>query len=126
MRRREFITLLGAAAAWPFAVSLGTPALARDPPKIIILHSGFPNRTPIHLLFEALGKLGYENSRTATIDLLGGEGDPNRLNALALRSAPTSTWRAAWWNRPGRLCLYRRPAPRRVTRRAWAAHAREQ
>src|SRR6266404_8557735 len=88
MWRREFITLFGAAAAWPFAVSLGTPALARDPPKIIILHSGFPNRTPIHLLFEALSKLGYENSRTATIDLLGGEGDPNRLNALVAQIGP--------------------------------------
>jgi putative ABC transport system substrate-binding protein len=88
MWRREFITLFGAAVAWPFAVSLGTPALARDPPKIIILHSGFPNRTPIHLLFEALGKLGYENSRTATIDLLGGEGDPNRLNALVAQIGP--------------------------------------
>jgi len=54
----------------------------KEPSKIIILHSGFPNRTPIHLLFEALSKLGYENDRTATIDLLGGEGDPNRLNAL--------------------------------------------
>jgi putative ABC transport system substrate-binding protein len=83
MKRREFITLVGgAAAAWPLAVSLGTPTLAREPPKIIILHSGFPNRTPIHLLFEALSKLGYENDRTATIDLLGGEGDPNRLRAL--------------------------------------------
>jgi len=83
MKRREFITLVGgAAAAWPLAVSLGTPTLAREPSRIIILHSGFPNRTPIHLLFEALSKLGYENDRTATIDLLGGEGDPNRLNAL--------------------------------------------
>ena len=82
MRRREFIKLFGAAAAWPFAVAAGTPALAAEPPKITILHSGFPNRTPIHLLIEALGKLGYENDRTAKIDLLGGEGDPDRLNAL--------------------------------------------
>jgi putative ABC transport system substrate-binding protein len=82
MRRREFITLFGAAVAWPIAVALGTPALASEPSKIAILHSGFPNRTPINLLLEALGKLGYENGRTATIDLLGGEGDPNRLNAL--------------------------------------------
>ncbi len=75
MRRREFVIGL-------FAISLGKPTLARERSRIIILHSGFPNRTPIHLLFEALGKLGYENSSTATIDLLGGEGDPNRLNAL--------------------------------------------
>src|SRR5713226_6108153 len=83
MKRRDFIALLsGTVAAWPLAVSLGTPTLAREPSRIIILHSGFRNRTPIHLLFEALGKLGYENGHTATIDLLGGEGDPNRLNAL--------------------------------------------
>ena len=74
--------LFVAAAAWPFAVLLGTPALAREPPKITILHSGFPNRTPIHLLIEALAKLGYENNRTAKIELLGGEGDPIRLNGL--------------------------------------------
>ncbi len=54
----------------------------RTSAKITILHSGFPNRTPINLLFDALAKLGYENGRTATIDLLGGEGDPNRLKAL--------------------------------------------
>jgi putative tryptophan/tyrosine transport system substrate-binding protein len=87
MRRREFITLFGAVATWS-TVSLGMPTLAREPPKIIIFHSGFPNRTPIHLLFEALAKLGYENGRTATIDLLGGEGDPNRLNALVAQIGP--------------------------------------
>ena len=31
------------------------------------------------LLFDALGKLGYDE---AQIDLLGGEGDPSRLTAL--------------------------------------------
>ena len=53
-----------------------------SPGKGAVEDYNFPKRTPIHKLVEALGKLGYENDRTATIDLLGGEGDPNRLNAL--------------------------------------------
>jgi ABC-type uncharacterized transport system substrate-binding protein len=83
MKRREFITLLGgaAAAAWPVA------ARAQQHRRISILHSGFPNRTPIHLLFAALRTLGYEDGRTAVIELLGGEGDPSRLNALVAKLA---------------------------------------
>jgi putative tryptophan/tyrosine transport system substrate-binding protein len=85
VRRREFITLLGgAAAAWP----LGVPAQER--PKlwrISILHSGFPNRTPIDLLFAALRTLGYEDGRTAAVELLGGEGDVYRLNTLVAKLA---------------------------------------
>jgi len=83
MNRRDLMVLMsGTAAMWPLAVSLAAPALAKEPPKITILHSGFPNRTPIQLLFGALARLGYENGRTAAIDLLGGEGDADRLNAL--------------------------------------------
>jgi putative ABC transport system substrate-binding protein len=72
----------GAAIAWPFAVPLATIAHAQKRPRISILHSGFPNRTPIHLLVEALRALGYEDGSTATIELLGGEGNADRLNAL--------------------------------------------
>jgi putative ABC transport system substrate-binding protein len=75
MRRRAFIAALGGAV-------LATPALAQERRRISILHSGFPNLTPIHLLFEALRALGYENDRSATIELLGAEGDADRLNTL--------------------------------------------
>ena len=81
MLRRDLIAFFGAAAAWPVAAAL-TPAYAAAPLKITILHSGFPNRTPIHVLIEALAKLGYENNRMAKIELLGGEGDPGRLKSL--------------------------------------------
>jgi len=82
MRRREFITLVGGAGvAWPLA------ARAQQQPRISILHSGFPKRTPIHLLFAALRALGYEDGRTAAIELLGGEGDADRLNTLVAKLA---------------------------------------
>jgi putative ABC transport system substrate-binding protein len=79
MRRRGFIAAL--------AALLATPALAQERQRISILHSGFPYQTPIHFMFEALRALGYENDRTATIDLLGAEGDPDRLSALVAQLA---------------------------------------
>jgi putative tryptophan/tyrosine transport system substrate-binding protein len=85
MERRDFIILLGTAAAtWPLAAG------AQQHPRISILHSGFPDRTPINLLFAALRALGYEDGRTATVELLGGEGDPDRLNALVAKLAAQS------------------------------------
>jgi putative tryptophan/tyrosine transport system substrate-binding protein len=75
MKRRKFLVGL-------LAGLITTGARAQRRVRISILHSGFPNRTPIHQLFEALSKLGLEHGRTATIDLLGGEGDPKKLGAL--------------------------------------------
>jgi putative tryptophan/tyrosine transport system substrate-binding protein len=75
MRRRVF--LIGS-----IALTIAGTARGGEQPRIVILHSGFPKRTPIDRLFEALRDLGYENGRTATIDLLGGEGDSVRLKAI--------------------------------------------
>ncbi len=81
MQRREFIRLLGGAVvAWPLAV----PAQqAGTPKRISILHSGFPLRTRVSILLEALRSLGYGDGKTSTIEILGGEGDVNRLKSLA-------------------------------------------
>jgi hypothetical protein len=76
VKRREFITLLGGATAWPLAL------LAQQARRIAILHSGYPNRTPINVLLAELRTLGYEDGRTATIEVLGGEGDPDRLSTI--------------------------------------------
>src|SRR5262249_5544123 len=75
MHRGEFITLVGGAAmsGWPLYLR------AADQRRIVILHSGFPNRTPIDRLYNALNERGY---RAANIELLGGEGDPDRLKTL--------------------------------------------
>jgi len=74
MRRREFI---GGLIFAPFA----TQSSAAEK-RISILHSGFPERTPIHVLIDALRALGLENGSTAVIEVLGGEGDAGRLDAL--------------------------------------------
>jgi putative ABC transport system substrate-binding protein len=74
MRRRDLIAGL-------LLVPFATPAMAAVR-QISILHSGFPNRTPIHLLIEALRALGYEDGNTAAIELLGGEGDAKWLDML--------------------------------------------
>jgi ABC transporter substrate binding protein len=84
MRRREVLKFL---TATPLVRSLGRPIWAAEPPKFAIFHSGFPNRTPIHLLIETLAKFGYENSRTAKIDFPGGEADPIRPNNLVAQIA---------------------------------------
>jgi putative ABC transport system substrate-binding protein len=74
MRRREFIAGL-------ILASLVTQSFAAEK-RISILHSGFPERTPIHVLIDALRALGHENGSTAVIEVLGGEGDAARLGAL--------------------------------------------
>src|SRR5215212_3686817 len=74
MRRRVFIAGLLAGLAM-------TAVRAGERPRIAVLHSGYPERTPIHLLFEALQNLGHESGRTAMIELLGGDGNADGLKA---------------------------------------------
>jgi hypothetical protein len=74
MRRREFIAGL-------ILAPLVTQSFAAEK-RISILHSGFPERPPIHVLIDALRALGHENGSTAVIEVLGGEGDAARLGAL--------------------------------------------
>ena len=66
MRRREFVGEL-------ILAPLVTQSSAAES-RISILHSGFPERTPIHVLIDALRALGHENGSTAVIEVLGGEG----------------------------------------------------
>jgi putative ABC transport system substrate-binding protein len=81
MRRREIVASL-------IAASVPAGSWAQKQSRISILHSGFPDRTPrIRELIGGLGKHGYENGRTATINVLGGEGNAERLATLVAQLA---------------------------------------
>jgi putative ABC transport system substrate-binding protein len=82
MKRRDFITLLGGAAAWPLAA--GAQQALRIA-KIGHLESGLPSSSPnlLAAFREGLRKLGYLEGQNLFIVSRYGEGKEERLPQLA-------------------------------------------
>jgi putative ABC transport system substrate-binding protein len=78
MRRRSFITLLGGAAAWPLAARAQQGEPVR---RIGVLHPGDENDPQGKR--ELLAALGWTDGRNVRLELRWGDGDINRINALA-------------------------------------------
>jgi putative tryptophan/tyrosine transport system substrate-binding protein len=86
MRRREFITLLGgAAAAWPLA------ARAQQPTMPVVGYLGAslrsPNEAVIAVLRQSLAEAGYVDGRNVRIEYHFAEGRYDRLPAMAAELA---------------------------------------
>jgi putative tryptophan/tyrosine transport system substrate-binding protein len=84
MRRREFITLLGGAAAWPLAARAQQSERIRRVGVVMVTKETDPE-TPLRAraFREALAKLGWSEGRNVVIDFRFGTGDLNRFRAEA-------------------------------------------
>jgi putative ABC transport system substrate-binding protein len=84
MRRREFITLLGGATAWPLAAWAQQP----DRMKLLGVLMGFAESDPIAQSMVAafrstLSKLGWTEGSNVRIELRWAGPDPDRINTFA-------------------------------------------
>jgi putative ABC transport system substrate-binding protein len=81
MRRRDVITLLGGAAAWPLAAGAQQAAM----PVIGFLHAGAPeaNANNVRAFRKGLGETGHVEGRNVSIEFQWAYGDLTRYKELA-------------------------------------------
>jgi putative ABC transport system substrate-binding protein len=87
MRRRDFITALGAAATWPLAARAQQPAkikrIAFVSPSAKVSEISVSGRPYYRAFFEELSRLGYVEGQNLGVERYSGEGRPERYAELA-------------------------------------------
>jgi putative ABC transport system substrate-binding protein len=81
MKRREFITGLGSAAAWPVVARAQQPAV----PVVVFLNSAWPDGyMPMAAAFrQGLKEIGYVEGQNVEVEYRWAEGQYDRVSAMA-------------------------------------------
>jgi putative ABC transport system substrate-binding protein len=88
-RRREFITLIGGAAAWPLGASAQQGNLVRRIGLLMPSDENDPEaKARMSAFTQALAGLGWTDGRNVRMDLRWGGDDINRIRAVSLQSSP--------------------------------------
>ena len=108
LRRREFITLLGGAAAWPLAAR----ALQGDRVRRMGVLIGADENDPeekrrLSAFTQALAGLGWTDGRNVRIDLRWYGEDNDRIRALALELVGLHPDIILTWGTPATVALQR-------------------
>ena len=97
MRRRQFITLLGGAAAWPLAARAQQPTM----PVIGFIHPLSPEKVPhfVAALHQGLGELGFVEGKNIAVEYRWAYDQYDRLPELAAEyDKPKGCCnRCSWW-----------------------------
>jgi putative tryptophan/tyrosine transport system substrate-binding protein len=81
MRRREFITFLGGAAAWPITARAQQPRM----PVVGFLNAGTPDGYAVYVtgFLQGLNESGYVEGKNVTVEYHWARGQYDRLQAMA-------------------------------------------
>ena len=82
MRRRDFMTLLGGAAAWPL-VAYAQQGMRRVGVLMNLAEDSAEGQARLAAFLQALQELGWTGGRNVQIDKRWGEGDPDRYRQYA-------------------------------------------